>query len=192
MKSAILVSVMILPVLAGLNSLREPAVAPAPVVVPCVSLSGTGSHVEETSYLRITKLDDWVKLWRKHKGDQSKGEYNNYYDPLGLPLVDFDRYMVIALFEDTEVCMFGFRAESISEKPDEIRICIHRKGPQTGVVRPFPNVPANEPECSASEAREAVQQAYGFFIVPISKKMIILEQMEDGETEEIFQIPALK
>lgn len=192
MKSVLFVSAIILPALVGLNRLHEPKAAPAPVVIPCVTLSGAETRVEKTSYLRITRLDDWVKLWRKHKGDRSEGEYHLYYDELGLPLVDFDRYMVIAVFEDTQVCAYGFRVESVSEWSDEIRIHIHRKGPSIGFAKPFPNEPANEPECSACEAQESVPQAYGFFVIPASKKRIILEHREEGEMKEVFGLPPLK
>jgi hypothetical protein len=193
MKSAVLASVMMLSVFAGLNSLREPAAAPAPVVLPCVALSGVDSHVGEKIYLRITNLKDWVKLWRKHKGNKSEGDYDFHYDPLGLPTVDFEQYMVIALFEEPDDCTDGFQAESISESAEKITIRFQVKGHQIGFARPFPNNPADGVDEGDDPEPEPVQKAYGFFFVPKSKKAIVMkQQVRDFEPFEVFQFPALK
>ena len=38
-------------------------------------------------------------MWQEHKGEKPTGQYDLYYDPLALQLIDFDRYMVIAIFQ---------------------------------------------------------------------------------------------
>ncbi len=190
MKSAVLASVMILPVLAGLNSLREPAVAPAPVVLPCVALSGADSQIGEKSYLRITNENDWVKLWRKHKGDKSGGEYDFHYDPVGLPIVDFERVMVIALFEQG---WDGFRADSISESATEMIFCFRTHGHSTGFSGPFPNNPEDGVDEHEDPELEPEQKSYGFFFVPKSNKTIVLgKKSTESKINEIFRISALK
>jgi len=188
MKSTVLASVMILPVLAGLNSLREPTVAPVHVVLPCVALSGAHSQIGEKSYLRITNENDWVKLWRKHKGDQSGGEYDFHHDPLGLPVVDFERFMVIALFEQG---WDGFRADPLSESATEMTFCFRTHGHSTGFARPFPNKPE---DCVGDDDDWGPEQkSYGFFFVPKSNKTIIIgKKSTETEVHEIFRISALK
>ncbi len=191
MKSTFLVLLLAVPLFAGLNGLSAPSVAPAPVVLPCVALSGVDSHVGEKSYLRISNLKDWVKLWHKHKGVKPEGEYDFHYDPLNLPIVDFDRYMVIALFEAPAEYRDEFQAHSISEKSEEIRICFRTKGHQTGRVVPFPN----QPKGCSDEDLESPRKAYGFFFVPKSNKTIIMEERvwgTDSEVVETFRFPALK
>jgi len=188
MKSAVLASVMILPVLAGLNSLREPAVAPAPVVLPCVALSGADSQIGEKSYLRITNENDWVKLWRNHKGDQSGGEYDFEHDPLGLPIVDFNQFMVLALFEGRDESPDGFQADSISESPEEMTIRFLGMGNSTGFAKEF----EGNPECSVEEPAAPVRHAYGFFFVPKSSKAIVLQKMFKNSNTDVFKFPALK
>lgn len=188
MKSVILVSMMILPVLIGLNSLHEPEVAPAPKVLPCVALYGLDSQIGEKGYLRITKQSEWVKLWRKHKGDQSGGEYDFEHDPLGLPIVDFNQFMVLALFEGHDESPFGFQAESISETPDEMTIRFVGMGNSTGFAKEF----EGNPECSVEESAAPIRHAYGFFFVPKSSKAIILQKMFKKSNTDVFRFPAFK
>lgn len=194
MKSTFLVLLLAVPLCAGLNGLSAPSVAPAPVVLPCVALSGVDSQVGEKSYLRISNLKDWVKLWHKHKGEKPEGEYDFHYDPLNLPIVDFERYMVIALFEAPAEYLDGFQADSISETAEKIIFRFHIKGHQTGFARPFPNNPEDSGNEGEDEDPEPVRKAYGFFFVPKSNKMIVMERrfLLEDKLEEAFRFPALK
>lgn len=179
-----------------MNGMSAPSVAPAPVVLPCVALSGVDGQIGEESYHRITNQNDWVKLWRKHKGDQTGGEYDFHYDPLGLPSVDFNQVMVIALFHSPDDSWDGFQAESISENPEEIKIRFRLKFHQTlngSEVRPFPN----KPEACDDEVKDKnnglARKPYGFFFIPKSNKMIIMERRYGySDPKEDFRFPALK
>ncbi len=188
MKSPILISMLILPVLSGLSGFRAPAVAPAPKVLPCVALYGVDSQIGEKGYQRITKENEWVKLWRNHKGDQSGGEYDFEHDPLGLPIVDFNQFMVLALFEGRDDSPDGFQADSISESPEEMTIRFLGMGNSTGFAKEF----EGNPECSVEESAAPVRHAYGFFFVPKSSKAIVLQKMFKNSNTDVFKFPALK
>jgi hypothetical protein len=75
-----------------------PRPAPAATVAPFVTLSGANSHVTEARCLRITTADDWAAIWLEHVGEPPKPQYNLYFNKAGLPVVDFERCMVIAVF----------------------------------------------------------------------------------------------
>ena len=129
-------------------------------VVPCVVLTGADSHLAECQYHRITCMDDWSKLWQKHKGQANEREYDLYYDRLGLPVVDFERYMVIAIFQGSGWNSAGLKAIAISEQQDRIVFRFKDKSYQ----------PAGQ---YGGGQRVTV---YGFFVLPRSPKSVVLEE----------------
>jgi hypothetical protein len=138
-------------------SAQEPA---AKAIKPCVAITGTDSHVTELAYHRITSTDDWARLWQRHKGQESDHPYDLYYDPLALPQVDFDAFMVIAIFQGRGWNSAGLKAISISEAADRIVFRFDDKSYQTA-----------GPDGGGDKVA-----AYGFFVVPRSTKPVALEE----------------
>jgi hypothetical protein len=126
---------------------------------PCVALTGSDSHVSERGYHRITSMNDWKKLWQKHKGQNDEQEYDQFYDPLALPVVDFDRYMVIAIFQGRAWNSAGL-VVSVSDEEERIVFRFNDKSYQT-----------LGPDGGGKRAT-----VYGFFVVPRSMKPVILEE----------------
>jgi hypothetical protein len=144
--------------LAGL--LDVPAEEPAGrLMKPCVVISGADSHVTEHQYRRIISADEWIRVWQEHKGEKPTGQYDLFYNPLALPLIDFDRYMVIAIFQGNGWNSAGLRAISISVEDKRIVFRFEDKSYQTGGPH-------------GGGRRVAV---YGFFVVPRSTKSVVLE-----------------
>ena len=135
----------------------------AAVVSPCVALTGADSHVSERGYHRITSLNDWTRLWQKHKGQKGDEQYDLYYNPLGLPLVDFDRYVVIVIFQGRGWNSAGLNAVSVSEEQERIVFRFDDKSYQT--VGPV-----------GSNGGGKQVTVYGFFVIPRSPKPVILEE----------------
>jgi len=131
------------------------------LVKPCVVISGADSHVAERRYHRITSADEWTRVWQEHKGQTVTGQYDLFYDPLTLPSIDFDRYMVIGIFEGKSWNNAGLMAVSISEGADRIVFRFTDKGYQTAGP-------------GGGGKKVAV---YGFFVVPRSTKPVVLEQL---------------
>ncbi len=127
---------------------------------PCVAITGADSQVTEHRYQRVTSADDWTRVWQEHKGQKPTGQYDLHYDPLTLPLIDFDHYMVIAIFQGNGWNSAGLRAVSISEDEDRVVFRFMDKGYQTG----GPN---------GGGQKVAV---YGFFVLPRSTKPVVLEE----------------
>jgi len=137
-----------------------------PVVAlhPCVVLTGADSHVSKVGYHRITSMKDWAELWQKHKGQRRGEKYDLYYNPLGLPLVDFKRYMVIGIFQGSGWNSAGLKAVSVSQEKDRIVFRFDDKSYQT-----------QGPDGGGEKVR-----VYGFFVLPRSSKPVTLEENVQG------------
>jgi hypothetical protein len=122
---------------------------------PCVSISGADSHINKPRCLRITSIDEWTRLWQEHRGKKISVPYDFFYDPLALPLIDFEEYMVIAVFQGESWNSAGLTFDSITEENDKITFKYVGKGYQT-----------------VGESKKV--SVYGFFIIPRSTKSLVL------------------
>jgi hypothetical protein len=135
------------------------------VLKPCVAITGADSHVTKCRYQRIVSADDWARVWQEHKGEKPTGKYDLFYDSLALPLIGFDDFMVIAIFQGDGSNNAGFQAVSIVEEDTRIVFRFRDKGYQT-----MSRYPGN----AGRGGRKAT--AYGFFVLPRSKKPLVLEE----------------
>ena len=160
MKRLIAGPVLVLALAGAINAAaEEPA---GRLLNPCVAITGADSRVAERVYLRITSAGDWTRVWQVHKGQKVTDQYDLFYDPLTLPLIDFDRYMVIAIFQGDGWNNAGLRPISISEENDRMIFRFENKGYQTG---------GSGPRGGGKKAAP-----YGFFVVPRSTKPLVLEE----------------
>lgn len=129
---------------------------------PCVVISGADSRVTKRQYFRITSPEQWARIWQEHKGERPTDSYDFFHNPLTLPEIDFDRYMVIAVFQGESVNSAGIKAVSISESDDRILFQFEHKGYQT--------------LSSAEHDGENKATAYGFFVIQRSNKSMAIEE----------------
>jgi len=101
-----------------------------------------------------------MKVWQEHKGQKPTDQYDLFYDPLTLPIVDFDHYMVIAIFQGTGWNNAGVTVVEIVEEDNSIILRFANKYYQTG----------------GTDGGGQRTTAYGLFVLPRSKKPIILEE----------------
>jgi hypothetical protein len=127
---------------------------------PCVAITGANSHVTKPRYQRIMSADQWARVWQEHKGEKPTGKYDLFYDPLTLPRIDFDNYMVIAVFKGESWNSAGLKAVSIVEEDHRIVFRYRNKGYQTA---------------GPGGGGEPVS-VFGFFVLPRSKKPLVLEE----------------
>ena len=146
--------------LSSASTFAEDKIA-AKTIRPYVILTGAQSHVNERSCFRITSREDWTELWLRHVGKNSQGGYNHYHNQAGIPEIDFDQCMVVAIFQGSCWNSAGLKADSIIEAKDEITFRFDDKCYQT------------------MELGDRVV-VYGFFILPRSAKMITLEENVQG------------
>lgn len=128
-----------------------------------VTLTGAKSKGAEGFDLASTE-PAFVSLWQKHLGQEPTGKYNSHYNPLGVPLIDFNRCLVIAIFAGQYWNSAGFAIDSISERDASIVVRYDDKsyqtaGPDGGGQRVSP---------------------YAFFVLPKTPKELILEKNVQG------------
>jgi hypothetical protein len=142
-----------------------------PTIRPYVTLTGTDSRVQQNSYHRIQSEKEWIHIWQRYKGEKESSDYNIFYNPLGVPVVDFQQCMVIAICQGQLANTAGLTPVEILEEKDRILFRFVHKSYQTqetdakevapGVTE-FPNV--------------KLVNVYGFFVVPRSTKTVVIEQ----------------
>jgi hypothetical protein len=123
---------------------------------PYVTLAGPKSLVDAREYHRILAREELVTAWLRHKGiDPAK--HSEYHNEAGVPDVDFERCMVVAVFGGEGVNSAGIYAVSLSEEKDRVLLRFdhrsYQSGPEGNRVTPF-----------------------GFFFVPRSAKELVLEE----------------
>ncbi|MGA2259462.1 MAG: hypothetical protein ABSG53_32710, partial [Thermoguttaceae bacterium] len=153
------VAICILPCLVATRA-AEPDGKP---LEPCVVITGPDSRVTECRYHRITSDEEWTRVWREHTGQKPAAEDDPHSGPITFPSVDFNHYMVVAIFQGNGWNSRGLRAVSISENDQRITFRFEDQSYQT-LSR----------EGSGEGANKVT--VYGFFVVPRSKKPVVLEE----------------
>jgi hypothetical protein len=127
---------------------------------PLVTLTGTDSHVTEGSYHLIKSEKEWTKIWQRHKGVKESEDYDRFYNPLGLPEINFDKCMVIAAFQGSGWNSAGLSTTALKEEEHRIVFRFVSKGYQTA---------------GQDGGRKRVT-VYGFFVLSRSDKTVVVEE----------------
>jgi len=126
-------------------------------VLPYVTLAGAHSGIDPVDYRRIMTQDDLTVAWRQHRGMDLAKPYSDFHNEAGVPVVDFSRCMVVAVFAGRTTNAVGVYPVSIVETEDRVLVRFavrsYQSGPEADRVTPF-----------------------GFFILPRSDKTLVLEQ----------------
>lgn len=171
----------------------QPAGQPA-TLRPLVTIAGSGSQVATERCLRITTQEEWAAVWLEHLGQPPKPKYDVYFNKAGLPVVDFEHCMVVAVFLGATNNCAGVSAvtgpledpEAETKTPvaagDEVlRLSWHSyqtsgTGKGSGIVDASP---------------------YGFFVLPRSSAPLVVQDREmplgggHGRIVERARLPAL-
>lgn len=131
------------------------------LVPPVVVISGDDSKILEREYHRVVTLHDWAVLWHRHKGLKLSGEYDLFFNHAGLPLVDFERYMVLGIFQGKSVNSAGLKAISLSYQTGQIVFKFDDKSFQS---------------TDGPTANATVPSPYGLFVIPKSDWPMVLEE----------------
>ena len=149
----------------GLSNVQSAETKTAPEAIePCVVMTGADSKNSKPGYHRITSEKEWARVWQIHKGIKVAKNYNFYYNPLDLPKVDFDRFMVIAIFRGDGWNSAGLQAVSIAENKGRFVFRFDEKTYQT----------------AGPDGGGRAVTVYGFFVIPKSTKDIVFEQNVQG------------
>jgi hypothetical protein len=121
---------------------------------PLATMWGRNSKIKHRKLVRITTAKDWQSLWFEHKTGSAKPKIV----PIDLELleVDFDKAMVIAVFEGEGVNCRGYSSHSISEVEGKFLIRLRAHTYQSG-------------------GDDSGTQAWGILVLPRSSKEVILQ-----------------
>jgi len=123
---------------------------------PYVIMSGADSHISTPSCLRIITESQWDTTWLEHMGWEKKQIYDQYYNRLGIPIIDFNKCMVIAIFLGKSWNTAGITVISIQEENDQIVLGFDLKSYQS--MEPGDQV-----------------KPYGIFVLSNSNKQVLLQ-----------------
>jgi hypothetical protein len=123
---------------------------------PLVTLAGAESKIGEKEYDRITTHDELVKVWLRHVG-ADPARHDDFYNEAGVPDVDFERCMVVAVFGGRCINSAGIYAVGVAEEADRVLLRFDHRSFQSG-----------------PEGKRATP--FGFFVVPRSSKALVLEE----------------
>ncbi|MHC5035712.1 MAG: hypothetical protein ACYTHM_00215 [Planctomycetota bacterium] len=142
----------------------EVSAAEAPsgkAIKPYVVFSGSQSKIEKPEIIRIASRKAWTEVWCRHVGLPRQDPYHDYYNRAGVPAVDFDRCMVVAIFQGRASNSAGVDALSITEEEGILRFRYDDRSFQT------------------VGGAESVS-AFGIFILPRSGKPVVVEENVQG------------
>jgi hypothetical protein len=112
-------------------------------VQPANSWTGNDGRFEKPEYFRIATAEAWKELW-KRSGRKD-----------GLPAVDFEKHMILAVIRGTTKSGLEFR--SFRDHGDRLILTFATRDPKCG----------NEPETSP----------YAFYLVPRSKLPVVVDHV---------------
>ena len=114
-------------------------------------LSGNNSHILKQGYYRIESAADWKTTWLEHLGLKGDTIYRTAME------VDFQRCIVIAVFDGKRDNSCGFRVEAVDEDKGVVRVRFSDVWYQTW----------GDPDQVAP---------YAFIVLPKSDKIVVLQQ----------------
>ena len=126
--------------------------------LPLVTLSGADSKLGR-GYHRVGNADAFNAIYMSHLG-RDPAEFNAYHNPHGVPTVNFDECMVVAVFQGEGWNSAGVVVHSIEEDEHRVTLRFDDRAYQTA-----------GPDGGARRV-----SAYGFFVLPRSDKLLVLEE----------------
>lgn len=123
-----------------------------------LTLTGADSQVSEAANVRVSDATEWKKLWLRHLG---VSEQESWTARKPMFEIDFQRSEMIVIFRGKATNRRGIWIESITENAEQITIRYEDATYQT-----------------SGGSDQA--QAYGFLLLPVSKKTIVIERDVQG------------
>ena len=130
-------------------------------LAPYVELSGADSHMDQLAYHRVTTAEEFQAMFMRHLGQDPAG-FDPFYNRHGVPSIDFDRCMVVAIFQGEKWNSAGVSFTSVTEEADRIVFRFDDRSFQTAGPAP--------------EGGRVRARPYGIFVLPRSDKALVLEE----------------
>jgi len=125
-------------------------------IKPVVVWTGKDSTLSKPAFSRCLSAAEWRKTWKAHAKEGG--------DIGPMPNIDFDSFMVLALFEGNGHQNYGLRIFEILDEPDGLRVRHETAYYQIGGL----------PQSEADELKLQTR-SYAFVVVPRSDKAVTFE-----------------
>ena len=141
-------------------------------IKPVMVWTGTNSNPAKEAFDRCSSQKEWKVIWHKHQGRDEQ------VDVSSCPEVDFDSYMVIAIFQGESLTNLGVQVFAVLEDDHCIRVQYRPPTWQTGFsIDDASNGGADRREKrKANNEHKYDPQSYAFIIVPKSRKAIAFDE----------------
>jgi hypothetical protein len=138
-------------------------------VKPVVVWTGTDSKQAKDSFSRCCSPADWLAIWKAHSGREGNAER------VGYPEVDFDSYMVIAVFQKTS----RLRLVEVVEEKECVRVRSQPWGNQIAFIPTNVNgfeVKVFDLGRGLIDLEKPYPLSFAFVVLPKGNKAVILEE----------------
>jgi hypothetical protein len=154
--AALFITVSIVSLLAGTTRVQDR-------IQPHVSFSGANSRIDRPTFERITEPAAFGSLYMRHLGKPAE-DFDEFYNPHGVPVVNFRQCMVIAVFAGERTNCAGMYVEAILDQEDQVVVRVVGRYYQTGSTEPNGD----------GGARKATP--FGIFVLPRTDKPVVIEE----------------
>ena len=135
-------------------------------VKPVMVLSGQDSSADKHAFARCSSMNDLKQQWRTHCNLPADDECTK------CPVIDFDSYEMVMLFEGKTDPNSGFQIASISDNGNRIRIRFKIAFYQTAVN----DTPTEAEGVPTLKPQKSEFRPYSFILLRASKKLIVIEE----------------
>jgi hypothetical protein len=143
------------------------AAEPAPrKIKPVMVWAGTDNNEPKESFDRCSSQKEWEAVWDKHQGRDDE------VNELTRPKIDFDSYMVIAIFQGESLKNLGVQVFSVLEEKDCLRVQFRPPTWQTG----FSLEEDGSDKKKGSDEMKYDAQSFAFTVLPKSRKAIVFDE----------------
>lgn len=142
-----------------------PGSAVVDVLPSPVQWSGPHSEVRDGRLIQVTDQKAWARLWAEHRGERAE-RLIAHGGGVAAPRVDFERYLVIAMFRGDTKNRDGEHLVSLEERSNDVRLRFDSYTFQTASF--------DGPD------RGEAASSYGMWLVPRTGKPIVIEENTQG------------
>ena len=143
-------------VIVGVSEGRSDDKADAFSTKPLITLHGRKSKIKKPKLVRITTAEDWRALWLEHQTGSAKPA--DVPEDLESADLDFEKVMVIAVFEGEGINCRGYSSHSVNVIEGRIRVRVSAHDYQSMLDTPDTH-------------------AWGILVFPRSNKEVVLDTM---------------
>ena len=162
----------------ALLSFTQNCAAEAPKTIkPVIVLSGSDSAIAEPTIERCCSDKELRALWEIHQGGDNRDR---------CPQVDFDSFMVIALFKGAHPFGASISFDNIVEDAESIHLRYYPGGFQLIGRKPGD-------EESEADKLKRVTRSFVIVVLPVSKKAVVIEETtrDSDALKEQKRFPAI-